>query len=226
MLVKGDEPVREAAFAGASEPVPGHRGPSFGQDRVDADRSEGHPTAIDRKIDVHLGTSVPAPVEIEPGIDAGRMIAAIGRSESENAVGRSRRPILHAGFQAVLGSMPVSAWCQVERIKSDDQRGSPRTSADGLRIRERHVRATIDTVVVGLGASLARCRDGRVPQVNRYPSGCCARRVGRVPRSAAGLAVRAAQNLVASDGIPVALGRRAHLARHDVLDGLSSSWFA
>ena len=87
---------------------------------------------------MNLRAAVVAAIEVEPRLDLGGIEVA-GRllRESEAQAVESPPDAPWRYSSPPWGGCPVSASCQVERIKSDDQRGSPRMSAVGLRISER-----------------------------------------------------------------------------------------
>ncbi len=69
MVVVGLQTVVISALAGAGERVPRHGRAGFAQNRVDADRPEAHPPAIDREVDMDLRPAIAAVVQVQARVD-------------------------------------------------------------------------------------------------------------------------------------------------------------
>ena len=147
VVIIRDEAVGIPAFAGAAEGVPGCGGAGLGKNGMDADRPEAHPPAIDGNIDMDLRPAIPALIQIKPGVDIGNLIVwslvtgdCVGLlvstdpgSSNLNRIRSNPPPEAPCLYSRCGGGVwPVSASCHVDRIKSPDQRGSPRQSTLGL----------------------------------------------------------------------------------------------
>ena len=73
VVVVGLQAIVETALARAREGVPCGGGARFAQNGVNTDRAKRHAAAVDWKIDVQLRSAVIAVIEVEAGVDLGRI---------------------------------------------------------------------------------------------------------------------------------------------------------
>ena len=69
VVVVGLQTVVISALAGAGERVPRRGRAGLAQNRVDADRAEAHPPAVDGDVDMDLRPAVAAVVQVQPRVD-------------------------------------------------------------------------------------------------------------------------------------------------------------